>query len=62
MTYSEQCAIETKEIYKKFDASHDYDHILRVLQNAHEIMVGMEGLNRTAVELAVYLHDVDDPK
>ncbi|MGN7409768.1 HD domain-containing protein [Sporosarcina sp. SAFN-010] len=62
MTYSEQCAIVTQEIYKKFDASHDFDHILRVLQNAYEIMEEMDGVNRTAVELAVYLHDVDDPK
>ncbi|MCM3756913.1 HD domain-containing protein [Sporosarcina aquimarina] len=62
MTYSVQCAIVTKEIYEKFDASHDFDHILRVLQNAHEIMKEMDGVNRTAVELAVYLHDVDDPK
>lgn len=62
MTYSEQCAIVTREIYEKFDASHDFDHILRVLQNAHEIMEEMDGLNRTVVELAVYLHDVDDPK
>ena len=62
MTYTEQCAIITKEIYGKFDASHDFDHILRVLQNAFEIMEGMEGVNRTAVELAVYLHDIDDPK
>lgn len=62
MTYSEQCAIVTQEIYQKFDASHDFDHILRVLQNAHEIMEEMDGVNRTAVELAVYLHDIDDPK
>lgn len=62
MTYSEQCAIVTQEIYQKFDASHDFDHILRVLQNAHEIMEEMDGVNRTVVELAVYLHDVDDPK
>ncbi|REB09938.1 HD domain-containing protein [Sporosarcina sp. BI001-red] len=62
MTYSEQCASITKEIYEKFDASHDFDHILRVLQNAYQIMEGMDGVDRTTVELAVYLHDVDDPK
>lgn len=62
MTYSEQCAIVTKELYGNFDASHDFDHILRVLQNAYEIMEGMVGVDRTVVELAVYLHDVDDPK
>ncbi|WP_025784839.1 HD domain-containing protein [Sporosarcina sp. D27] len=62
MTYSVQCAIKTKEIYEKFDASHDFDHILRVLQNAYEIMEEIDGVDRTAVELAVYLHDVDDPK
>ncbi|WP_398289706.1 HD domain-containing protein [Sporosarcina sp. NCCP-2716] len=38
------------------------DHILRVLQNARAIMDGMQGIDRTAVELAVYLHDIDDPK
>ncbi|WP_432355888.1 HD domain-containing protein [Sporosarcina sp. A2] len=62
MSYIEQCASETKKVYGKFDASHDYDHILRVLQNANEIMKEMGTVNRTAVELAVYLHDIDDAK
>lgn len=62
MTYSKQCEIEVKEIYNKFDASHDFDHILRVLKNANEIMENMKDVNREAVELAVYLHDIDDPK
>ena len=62
MVYSEQCAKEVQEIYKNFDASHDYDHILRVLQNARTIMGGLPDVNPTVVELAVYLHDIDDPK
>ncbi|WP_040286688.1 HD domain-containing protein [Sporosarcina koreensis] len=62
MTYIQQCAELTKDLYSKFDASHDMDHILRVLQNARTIMEEERTSDRTAVELAVYLHDIDDPK
>ncbi len=62
MTTSEQCALIVRGIYNENDASHDMDHILRVLQNARVIMDGMQGIDRTAVELAVFLHDIDDPK
>lgn len=62
MNYCDQCSIEVQKVYEHFDASHDYDHILRVLQNARMIMNQMSDIDATVVELAVYLHDIDDPK
>ncbi|MFS0687864.1 HD domain-containing protein [Sporosarcina sp. 179-K 8C2 HS] len=49
-------------IYRKFDASHDYDHILRVMKNAEEIARTMPNADMVIIKLAVLLHDIDDPK
>lgn len=49
-------------IYRQFDASHDYDHILRVMKNAEEIAQSMPDADMTVIKLAVLLHDIDDPK
>lgn len=57
----ENCRTQVKAIYDTFDASHDWQHIERVLQNAKQIMV-QESADPFLVELAVLLHDVSDPK
>lgn len=49
-------------IYKQFDASHDYDHILRVMKNAEKIAQKLPDANMLIIRLAVLLHDIDDPK
>ena len=56
-----QCRNEVKKIYELFDASHDWQHIERVLKNA-EIILEQERADAFIVELAVLLHDVSDPK
>ena len=56
-----QCRNEVKKIYELFDASHDWQHIERVLKNA-EIILEQEQADAFIVELAVLLHDVSDPK
>lgn len=55
------CKMQVKAIYDTFDASHDWQHIERVLQNAKRIME-QETADPFIVELAVLLHDVSDPK
>ena len=55
------CRKQVKAIYDTFDASHDWQHIERVLQNARRIMQS-ETADSTIVELSVLLHDVSDPK
>lgn len=55
------CRTQVKAIYDTFDASHDWQHIERVLQNAGRIMRS-ETADPTVVELAILLHDVSDPK
>jgi uncharacterized protein len=50
------------QIYLKFDASHDYDHILRVMKNAEDISRMMPEADMLIVRLSVLLHDIDDPK
>lgn len=50
------------DIYRQFDASHDYDHILRVIKNAENIARSMPEADLTVIRLAVLLHDIDDPK
>ncbi|TWT28376.1 HD domain-containing protein [Planomicrobium sp. CPCC 101110] len=57
----EQCEKVVKEIYSTFDASHDWQHIERVMQNAKEILKH-EKADAFLVEMAVLLHDVSDPK
>ncbi|WP_313890831.1 HD domain-containing protein [Psychrobacillus sp.] len=58
----EQCEQLVKEVYKHFDASHDFQHIERVRKNAFEILETEPNANKEIVELAVLLHDVSDPK
>lgn len=64
MTYTvvEQCRTLVKEVYTQFDASHDFEHILRVEQNALTIARGYAQVNIETLLLAVYLHDVSDAK
>ncbi|MGI2326995.1 HD domain-containing protein [Planococcus sp. YIM B11945] len=57
----EQCKTAVKAIYDTFDASHDWQHIERVMQNAKMILAEEQG-DAFLVELAVLLHDVSDPK
>ncbi|MBE1553659.1 HD domain-containing protein [Sporosarcina limicola] len=61
-TLYDKCKNSVKEVYNKFDASHDFAHIERVLKNAHEIMAKESSVNREVVLLAVLLHDIDDAK
>ncbi len=56
-----QCRNEVKKIYELFDASHDWQHIERVMKNAQAILEN-ESADSYIVELAVLLHDVSDPK
>ncbi|MCM3610999.1 HD domain-containing protein [Planococcus sp. MERTA32b] len=56
-----KCRLEVKKIYDTFDASHDWQHIERVLANAKRIMA-KESADPFIVELAILLHDVSDPK
>lgn len=51
-----------QEIYDQFDASHDFQHIERVLQNAESILETEQEANREIVRIAVLLHDVSDKK
>ncbi|MDN7243985.1 HD domain-containing protein [Planococcus shenhongbingii] len=57
----QQCETAVKQIYETFDASHDWQHIERVRQNAKAILK-KEKADASIVELAVLLHDVSDPK
>ncbi|TAA72311.1 HD domain-containing protein [Planococcus salinarum] len=57
----DNCRSQVKRIYDTFDASHDWQHIERVLGNAERIME-TEKADPFLVELAVLLHDVSDPK
>lgn len=58
----EKCTHTAKKVYKKFDASHDFDHIERVMQNAEVIVKTEPRANRDIVHLAALLHDIDDAK
>ncbi|MGE7934080.1 HD domain-containing protein [Viridibacillus arvi] len=51
-----------KDIYNQFDASHDWQHIERVMQNAKAILKTEHSADIELVELAVLLHDVSDSK
>lgn len=62
MNTIKQCENLVKEVYKHFDASHDFQHIERVRKNALDILVTMDNADKEVVELAVLLHDVSDPK
>ena len=56
------CEELVKDIYEKFDASHDFQHIQRVRNNALEILESEEQADKELVLLSVLLHDVSDPK
>ncbi len=58
----ERCRQIVVEIYNKFDASHDFAHIERVMKNAEEILAGEPSANEEVVRLAVLLHDIEDAK
>ncbi|MCZ8532451.1 HD domain-containing protein [Psychrobacillus psychrodurans] len=62
MNHIEQCENLVKEVYRHFDASHDFQHIERVRKNAFDIADTETSANREIIELAVLLHDVSDPK
>ena len=51
-----------KTIYEQFDASHDFQHIERVLQNAETILETEPNADKEIVRIAVLLHDVSDKK
>ena len=65
ITMNEQitkCTSLVKEIYDNMDASHDFQHIERVYENALAILQAEPGANEKIVRLAVLLHDVSDSK
>lgn len=57
-----RCEQLVKEIYETMDASHDFQHIERVYQNAMTILKSEPSANKKIVSLAVLLHDVSDEK
>lgn len=56
-----ECEQAARKIYDLFDASHDWQHIERVRQNAGAILE-QETADRFLIDIAVLLHDVSDPK
>lgn len=58
----EQCKELVQKIYEQMDASHDFQHIERVLMNAEAILQTEPTADAKIVKLAVYLHDVSDAK
>lgn len=58
----EKCRELVKAIYAQFDASHDWQHIERVWNNAKLILEDEQEADRFTVEIAVLLHDASDPK
>jgi uncharacterized protein len=55
------CEQAARKIYDRFDASHDWQHIERVRQNANAILA-QETADGFLIDIAVILHDVSDPK
>ena len=53
---------KVREIYEQFDASHDFQHIERVYQNALAILHSEPTADEEVVKIAVLLHDVSDKK
>lgn len=51
-----------REVYAQFDASHDFQHIERVYQNALAILQTEPTADAEVVKIAVLLHDVSDKK
>lgn len=62
MLKEEQCKLLVQNVYEKMDASHDFEHIERVLMNAEAILQTEPTANAKIVRLAIYLHDVSDAK
>lgn len=62
MTTTEQCSKLVQEVYASFDASHDFEHIQRVLATARAIAETEPTADGEIIELAVLLHDVSDAK
>lgn len=56
------CTQTAQEVYEKFDASHDFSHIERVIKNAQAIAVTEPAAMQSTVHLAALLHDIDDVK
>ncbi|MHC8516598.1 HD domain-containing protein [Sporosarcina sp. ITBMC105] len=61
-TIIQKCTMAVKNIYNEFDASHDFDHIVRVLKNAKQIAGTIPHADVSIITLAVLLHDIEDPK
>ncbi|QGG53878.1 HD domain-containing protein [Lysinibacillus pakistanensis] len=53
---------KVRSIYEQFDASHDFQHIERVYQNAMDILHNEPAADAEVVKIAVLLHDVSDKK
>ncbi|MGE7129957.1 HD domain-containing protein [Lysinibacillus xylanilyticus] len=53
---------KVRGIYEQFDASHDFQHIERVYQNALAILYMEPEADAEVVKIAVLLHDVSDKK
>jgi len=53
---------KVRGIYEQFDASHDFQHIERVYQNALAILQTESEADAEVVKIAVLLHDVSDKK
>ncbi|KAA0966090.1 HD domain-containing protein [Sporosarcina sp. ANT_H38] len=58
----EKCKQIVVEIYNKFDASHDFAHIERVMNNAEKILDKEPSASEEVVRFAVLLHDIEDAK
>ncbi|WP_342535869.1 HD domain-containing protein [Sporosarcina sp. FSL K6-3508] len=57
-----KCRQMVEIIYNKYDASHDLDHIDRVMKNAEKILLTEPTADELVVRLAVLLHDIEDAK
>lgn len=53
---------KVRDEYAQFDASHDFQHIERVYQNALAILQSEPTADAEVVKIAVLLHDVSDKK
>lgn len=62
MNNAEKCTKLVRDIYDNMDASHDFQHIERVLKNAEAILQTEPEADAVTVRLAVLLHDVSDAK
>lgn len=62
MSVIAKCKELVQQIYEQMDASHDFQHIERVMMNAEAILQTERAADAKIVKLAVYLHDVSDAK